>query len=100
MQITGAKIYYLQFAVFCHNITPMESLNWLSPHFLMFVQEPNVPVDKKLNIPQQETYAKRENQLSKLKKIRDKVPKFLERAAGKMKASYDKNRVTNIQSWR
>ncbi len=49
----------LQFAVFCHNITPMESLNWLSPHFLMFGQEPNVL---------QETYAKREDQLSKLKK--------------------------------
>lgn len=81
---------YVPFVVFSYNASPMESLKGLSPFYLMFGQSPNLPSPLTYQSNDKES---RIDKINKLIKIRESIPKLIEKSNEKMKARYDRNRI-------
>lgn len=70
----------------------MEVLDGLGPYFLMFGKAPNLPLQNKLDLGNEKEKIDRIGELQKLEKIREKIPKWVEKHQNNQKLKYDKGR--------
>jgi hypothetical protein len=75
-----------------YNTTPHPTLNYVSPHYVVFGEECRY-INNKFNIPECEKEEKdRIDELKELGKIREKIPEYLHKAFEKYEKHDNKNR--------
>lgn len=80
---------YLPYVVLNYNTTPFSDFNGLSPYFIVYGQDPILPINLKLgNIPKN---TERYSRLKQVQKIRDEIPEWILKNQEKNKKYHDKN---------
>jgi hypothetical protein len=74
-----------------YNTTPHPTLNYVSPHYVVFGEECRY-INNKFNIPECEEEKDRIDELKELEKIREKIPELLHKAFEKYEKYDNKNR--------
>ena len=79
---------YVKFVVFSYNTTPVTRFNGLSPYFILYGQQPNLPEENKLGINTKQK-KDRSEEIRELRKIREEIPALIYKNQMKDKNRYD-----------
>jgi len=80
---------FVKFVVFAYNVTPLVRFQGLSPYYILYGQQPNLPLENKLGI---NTKARKDRleEIAELHKIREMVPALIKENQDEDKRQYDK----------